>query len=97
MRAGESPALPFQDFLFELRKEALADLRRKIEDAIIGDDLHDILRSVDHRLAVAARFKVRFHSRTQIGIYGVVDVVGNLFPNLDATDFENRHANGVDR
>ncbi len=78
-------------FVFDLAVQALAEPFGYLILDTIPDQSHDIPGSVQNRAAVRAAPEVGLHARTELCVDLPVEKIGDLLPNLQATDFNHRH------
>jgi hypothetical protein len=64
--------------------EALAVAEGKLEDAVIGGEDEDVARGVENGGADLAVFEVAFHVGASGFIKRVVEIAGNLVPDVAA-------------
>ena len=70
----------------QARFQALAESRRHIKRTAIADQADNIASPIQNGNAVFAHNKMFFHSLTELGLYGLIDVVRQFTPYLNATD-----------
>jgi hypothetical protein len=77
------------------RLQALAKSSRHIKHTAVAEQANNIASSIQNGSAVFARIKMFFHSPAERGLYGLIDVVRQLPPNLNATDVYGGHVTRV--
>jgi hypothetical protein len=64
---------------------------RQIEVFPVSNQANHIFRAVKDCRTVGTRFEMRFHTGTQTRIEITIDVIGDLSPDVNATDLNDCH------
>ena len=83
------------EFPCQARLQALAKSSRYIKHTAVADQANNVASPIQNGSAVLARVKMRFHSLAERGLYGLIDVVRQFPPNLNATDLYGVHVTRV--
>src|ERR1700722_19423589 len=79
----------------QARLQAHAESRRHFKHTAVADQANNIASPIQNGNAVFAHNKMFFHSLTELGLYGLIDVVRQFPPNLNATDVYGDHVTRV--
>jgi hypothetical protein len=70
----------------EFAVDLFAEGWRNVEGFAVSHQTNDVLRSIDDRRAVVAIPEVGFHARPEIGIDGIIHVIGDQAKYFNTTD-----------
>src|SRR5579859_2089728 len=79
----------------QARLQAFAESRRHIKHAAVADQANNIASPIQNGNAVFAHTKMLFHPLADRGLYGLIDVVRQFPPNLNAADVYGDHVTRV--
>lgn len=75
--------------LCDLLLQALTESAGQIKRSAVGQQADSVRRPLQDRGAMLAILQVQLDAGPELGVYIVIDIVRNLAPNFETTDFNN--------